>query len=405
MAAIEFPAELTRKIEETGPVDLMVGITGPVGEDLCAKSASLNGVAARTMIAYAGTGESEPLACSAQALQLIAYPLRASVNSFALWTDVADAQRYILELAAAWGARACLIIHNDLAALTPETVRALATPVLDGQCDLVMPVYSHGKYDGLITNCLLAPMSRALFGRRLRYPLSFELCASGQMAAEIVRGRSTHNENGDRLLWAANRVAMQNGQIGQAAVNVEHTIQTGDLDISAILTELAGSLFQEVETYAAQWQHVRGSQPVARFGNGVVLKQDAHPVDPRSMIESFVLGSRNLEELWRLVLPPATMLDLRRMARMDPASFRMPDALWARIVYDFALAHRMRRVSRSHVLGALTPLYLGWVASYTQEVGSATAEDADRRIEQLARAFEEQKPYFVSRWRWPERVS
>lgn len=405
MSAIEFPAELSKKIEETGPVDLMVGITGPVGEDLCAKSASLDGVAARTVIAYAGIGESAPLGCSAQALQLTAYPLRASASSFALWGDVAEAQRYILELAAAWGARACLILHNDLAALTPETVRALAAPVLDGKCELVMPLYPHGKYDGLITNCLLAPMSRALFGRRVRFPLSFELCASGRMAARIVKDASSRHENGRQLLWAANLAAMQNGQIGQAAVSVEHTIQSEGIDLSAILTELAGSLFQEAETYAANWQHVRGSQPVPRFGDVAVLKQDTHPVDPRPMIESFVLGSRNLEELWRLVLPPATMLDLRRMARMDAASFRMPDALWARIVYDFALAHRMRRVSRSHVLGALTPLYLGWVASYAQEVSGATAEDAERRIEQLARAFEEQKPYFVSRWRWPERVS
>jgi hypothetical protein len=99
------------------------------------------------------------------------------------------------------------------------------------------------------------------------------------------------------------------------------------------------------------------------------------------------------------------MLELKRLARLTPEQFRMPDALWARIVYDFALAHRMRRMSRSHVLGALTPLYLGWVASYTQEVGAATGEEAERRLESLARAYEEQKPYFVSRWRWPERVS
>ncbi len=139
--------------------------------------------------------------------------------------------------------------------------------------------------------------------------------------------------------------------------------------------------------------------------NPLVVKDDPQPVDPRPMVESFVLGLQNLEEVWRLVLPPATMLELKRLTRLDPEQFRMPDSLWARIVYDFALAHRMRRVSRTHVLGALTPLYLGWVASYTQEVGGATAQEADQRIEQLARAYEEQKPYFVSRWRWPERLS
>ncbi|MFZ0663775.1 MAG: hypothetical protein WAM66_13860 [Acidobacteriaceae bacterium] len=404
MAGIEFPAELHKKIEETGPVDLMVGVTGPAGEELCATSACLQGMAAKTVVAYAGVGQAEPVRCSSDVVQLAAYPMRATANSFALWADVAEAQRNVLALAVAWHARACLVIHNDLAALNPEAARLLAEPVLGGQSDLVMPLYPHGKYDGLITKSLLAPMSRALFGMRVQFPLSFDFCAGSHVLAKIAEsgpGRS----DGPRLLWATNAVAVQNGQIGQASVNVQHPIQTGDLDLSAILSELVGSLFEEVETYAAQWQRVRGSQPVARYGDAAVLKHDAQPVDPRPMVESFVLGSRNLEEVWRLVLPPATMLDLRRMARMDPESFRMPDALWARIVYDFALAHRMRRVSRSHVLGALTPLYLGWVASYTQEVGGATAEEADRRIEKLARTFEEQKPYLVSRWRWPERVS
>jgi hypothetical protein len=405
MAAIEFPAELHRKVEETGPVDLMVGITGPVGEELCAKSACLHGVAAKTVVAYAGIGETEPVRCSADVVQLAAYPMRASANSFALWTDVAEAQRCVLALAAAWRARACLVIHNDLAALNAEAVRLLTEPVLQGQSDLVMPLYPHGKYDGLITKSLLAPMSRALFGRRVRFPLSFDFCAGAHVLGKIAESGSAATDGGPRLLWAANAVALQNGQIGQASVNVQHAIQTGDIDLSAILTELVGSLFEEVETDAAHWQRVRGSQPVTRYGDGIILKYDAHPVDPRPMVESCVVGSRNKGEVWRLVLPPATMLELRRMARMDAASFRMPDALWARIVYDFALAHRMRRVSRTHVLGALTPLYLGWVASYTQEVGGATAEEADRRIEQLARVFEEQKPYFVSRWRWPERVS
>lgn len=406
MAGIEFPAELQQKIEETGPVDLIVGISGPAGEELCARSAaSLSGIAPKVAVAYAGSGEAEPVSCPADPVPLVAFPMRATSNSIALWGDIAASQKCILALAVEWRARACVIIQNDLAALNAETIRLFAEPALVGQSDLVMPVYPHGKYDGLITKCLLAPLSRALFGRRVRFPLAFDFCAGAKVLKTLVEDGTHHHENGSHLLWAANVVAMHGGQIGQAAVNVQHSIQTGDLDLSAILAELAGSLFQEVETHAADWQRVRGSQPVPRYGEPFVLKLDAQPVDPRPMVESFVLGSRNLDEVWRLVLPPATMLELRRMARTSPEQFRMPDALWARIVYDFALAHRMRRVSRTHVLGAFTPLYLGWVASYTQEVGGATAEEAERRIEQLARVFEEQKPYFVSRWRWPERVS
>jgi glucosylglycerate synthase len=404
MPAIEFPAELQKSIQESGPADLVIGVTGTAEMDaLRAKARKcLDGTSAKTVIAYASNAE--PVASSDEGIRFAAYPVTSSAGSLAVWTDVSAAQRNILALAAAWQARACVVIHGDLGALDAETIRRFTEPVLQKQSDLVMPVYPHGKYDALLNKGLLAPLSRALYGRRVLVPLPFDFCASASVLEKLGEDGGPR-ENEQQLLWPANSVAMNGGQIGQAAVNVQHAAQTDGLDLSAVLSEFAGSLFQEAETYAAQWQRVRGSQPVSRFGEPVASQEDAQPVDPRPMVESFVLGSQSLEEVWRLVLPPATMLELKRLARLDPEQFRMPDTLWARIVYDFALAHRMRRVSRTHVLGALTPLYLGWVASYTQEVGNATAHEADQRIEQLARAYEEQKPYFVSRWRWPERVS
>jgi hypothetical protein len=266
-----------------------------------------------------------------------------------------------------------------------------------------MPIYPEEKYDGLINKGLLAPLSRALYGRRVRAPLAFDLCAGENTLARLADEEQAIRDW--QLIWPANTAAVNGGRIGQTAVTFSHAAQTDGFDLSAVLGELAGSLFQETEAQAAFWQRVRGSQPVTRYGEPIVVNENSRRIDPRPMVESFVIGLQNLEEVWRLILPPATVLELKRLARLDAEQFRMPDDLWARIIYDFALAHRMRRVSRTHVLGALTPLYLGWVASYTQEVSNATAQEADRRIEQLARAYEEQKPYFVSRWRWPERMS
>jgi formate dehydrogenase maturation protein FdhE len=123
------------------------------------------------------------------------------------------------------------------------------------------------------------------------------------------------------------------------------------------------------------------------------------------MIETFQLGFRNLQEVWSLVLPPVTLLELKRLSRAGADKFHLPDELWARVVYDFALAHRLRTLSRSHLLGALTPLYLAWVASYALEVSNASPAEAEHRIERLARAYEEAKPYLLSRWRWPDRFN
>jgi hypothetical protein len=106
-----------------------------------------------------------------------------------------------------------------------------------------------------------------------------------------------------------------------------------------------------------------------------------------------------------VVLPPATLVELKRLTQLAPEAFRLADDLWARIVYDFALAFRLRSMSRDHVLGALTPLYRAWVASYAAEVRTAAAAAVEQRLERLGTAFETQKPYFVSRWRWPDRFN
>ena len=57
----------------------------------------------------------------------------------------------------------------------------------------------------------------------------------------------------------------------------------------------------------------------------------------------------------------------------------------------------------AHLLGALTPLYLAWVASHIR-LTSAGA-DPERHIEAVVAAFETDKPYLVSRWRWPDRFN
>ncbi len=134
---------------------------------------------------------------------------------------------------------------------------------------------------------------------------------------------------------------------------------------------------------------------------------DAAPADSwpdvTPMLEAFRLAYTNLAEIWALVLPPNTLLGLKHLSLLPPASFRMSDALWTRIVYDFILAYRLHTINRGHLLGALTPLYLAWVASHIILAGSGTPPE--QHIEELAATFESDKAYLVSRWRWPDRFN
>ena len=121
------------------------------------------------------------------------------------------------------------------------------------------------------------------------------------------------------------------------------------------------------------------------------------------MVEAFRLAYANLQEIWRLVLPPHSLLALKRFTVVDAAAFRMPDNLWARIVYDFLIAYRLRTINRGHLLGALIPLYLAWVAGQINVTASGTAPES--HIEAVAAAFEADKSYLVARWRWPDRFN
>jgi hypothetical protein len=121
------------------------------------------------------------------------------------------------------------------------------------------------------------------------------------------------------------------------------------------------------------------------------------------MLQAFRLAYTNLHEIWSLVLPPNSLLGLKRLSATDAAAFHMPESLWARIVFDFLLAYRLRTINRGHLLGALIPLYLAWVASHINV--SASGANPERHIEAVAAAFEADKTYLVSRWRWPDRFN
>jgi hypothetical protein len=121
------------------------------------------------------------------------------------------------------------------------------------------------------------------------------------------------------------------------------------------------------------------------------------------MIDAFRIGYENLKDIWSLVLPPATLLELRRMSRQPEQEFRFAGELWARIVYDFAVAHRLRLIGRDHLLRALTPLYMAWVAAFILGEKESHESQVENQIEQLCIAYELQKPYLISRWRWPDR--
>ncbi len=299
-------------------------------------------------------------------------------------------------------ATACLLLGAECQSLSPEAIRALAAEVTVSSTDLAMAYYNLGPREGLVNSAILYPVTRALFCVRPRYPLAIDLGFSPRMAERLanVAQKFVSTNQSDALLWPSVEAASANYAIAEVDIGARALPPPAATDLNTLLAQVAGSLFSEVDTKASFWQRARGTQPPHPFTLSTI---PAEGRDIAPMLDAFHLAYSNLHEIWSLVLPPNSLLGLKRLSVTPADSFHMPDSLWARIVYDFALAYRLRTINRGHLLGALTPLYLAWVASHLVLTGNGTPPE--KHIQDLASAFETDKPYLVSRWRWPDRFN
>jgi hypothetical protein len=423
MAKLELSEETKAGMEEVGEADLLLAVAVPVDAGQLRAAATqavlgmgqpaLSALALRTVVAFPGLS-AEPAAKAEMDLapaetgghlRFLPYSLASGSTTRIPWLPAAGTYQALFAMARELGVSACAVIAYDLAALHSNFLAPMMAPVLEKRCQLAMPLYALGKFDGLLNSGILAPLTRALYGRRVRFPLAPDFCLSSTMIPDFEVALQRTTAQGQSIFWPATEAAIRDCGICQVNVDTRHVPSADGVDLSTVLAQTVGPLFAEMTANAPLWQRVRGSQAVESQGAAVAPPADGAPADTTPMVETFQLGFRNLQEVWALVLPPVTLLELKRLVRPSTGRFHLPDELWVRIVYDFALAFRLRTISRSHLLGALTPLYLGWVASYALEVGNCSAADAEQRLEKLARAYEDGKPYLLSRWRWPDRFN
>jgi glucosylglycerate synthase len=307
------------------------------------------------------------------------------------------------QLAQEHSARAILILGPGSESLRPGGLQLLATSVLAGSVDLAMPHYTVPAHTGMINSAIVYPLTRALFASRVRFPLAIDLGLSPRMAQRLAGGaqRFAQPDQPESLLWPVNEAAVAGFAVDDFDVGARTLPQPAEADINSILARVTGSVFADIEQKAVYWQRARRA-PLPRRNGGETSAPNGASEVPR-MVEAFRLAYNNLLEIWSLVLPPHSLLGLKRLSQMSAEQFRMPDGLWARIVYDFLIAYRQRTMNRGHLLGALIPLYMGWVAGHMNLTNAGTS--AEMHIEAVAAAFEEDKPYVVSRWRWPDRFN
>jgi glycosyltransferase involved in cell wall biosynthesis len=316
-----------------------------------------------------------------------------------------SAFRLIFQMASMLGARGCVVIDSDLRSIAPEWIDLLLRPVLHAGFDFTAPFYHRHKYDGTITNSIIYPLTRALYGLRVRQPIGGDFGVSSRMLKRYLSRRDWQG-NAARYgidIWMSTIAIAEGYRVCQSFLGAKlHDQKDPGTDLSEMLHQVVGSVFALMQEYESVWKSTSSSRDVDLFGFRFGVGLDPVEVNTGRMLRVFHRATRELGEVWALALQPATLRELAKAsAALDGHSrngFHLDDELWVRVVMDFAVAWRERPTERSHLLRSLTSLYLARVASFVLESRDLVSDQVEERIERLCVTFEKLKPYLKASW-------
>jgi glucosylglycerate synthase len=415
---IRLPDQLRLDLRRIGHADILVGVpsfnnASTIGHVVRAVQAGLAkyfpGERSVVLNSDGGSRDGTPEVVRAAAIDdyrtiLAAHPLlpvHRIVTPYHGIPGKGSALRTVFAAASELGAKACAVVDADLRSITPEWVDLLITPELQDGYDFVGPLYHRHKYDGTITNSIVYPVTRTLYGARVRQPIGGDFGLSGRLAAHYV-SRDVWSTDVARFgidIWMTTTAITGGFRACQSFLGAKiHDVKDPGVDLSAMLVQVVSSVFSLMEDNERLWRSVGETRPVVTFGMEYAVGLEPIQVNVERMIGIFRTAAAELGAVWERVLHPETFRSVRGLASTSAPEFRFPKELWVRTIYDVAAAYHATVISRDHLLRALTPLYLGRTASFVLETADATAEDVEAIIEGLCRDFEAMKPYLVERW-------
>ncbi len=327
-----------------------------------------------------------------------------------------SAFRAIFEAAVQLGVRACAVVDSDLRSITPEWIARLLGPVVDGRATYVAPLYARHKHDGTITNSIAYPLTRALYGLRVRQPIGGEFGFSGDLARAFLEGGATARAaevvgSEPSAVWQTDvakfgidiymttTALVRRERVTQAFLGAKiHDPKDPGADLAPMFAQVVGTAFRLAVHNASAWTGVEGSRSADAAGESAAVEPEAVNASEAILRRNFLAGATEQRAVWAEILGAAQLKLVDDAAAGDALAAERWRAGWARLVYDALLACRRSPERTGAYVTSLVPLYFARVEAFIREVADADGAGAERAVEHQARAFEDEKPYLRAGW-------
>jgi hypothetical protein len=294
------------------------------------------------------------------------------------------------------------VVSPATSSTSPEWVANLLRPVFRDSFDFVAPLYSRHKFQGLLARNLLYPMTRALFGRRIRELYSDEWAFSNRLGNFCQNEDVWHEEpvRSRPEAWMGISALTSDFRCCQVYLGEKPPPPDGaGPDLVEVLRQTVGSLFWLLETNQQSWLERKGSDALPTFGPDHAVTAEPQELNRARMFEMFQTGVKELEPILESILSPQTLESIQGIATLDQHAFRFPAELWVTMLYEFAASYHHSVINRDHLVQALVPLYRGKIYSFLAEYADTSATEMEAVSENLCLEFERQKPYLMEKWK------
>jgi glycosyltransferase involved in cell wall biosynthesis len=306
----------------------------------------------------------------------------------------------IFEIAHEAEAKSVVLMDGDLLSIKPEWVETISNPIVYGRADLTVPYYIRDKNDGVITNNLVYPFTRALYGIDIRQPIAGEYALSEKLY-ELLRKHPLFPPDFGIDIFILTVAAAEGMYVKESLFSLKiHESTTRYLEPEKFLIpmfrKVTGSMFEIASYYENHWKNKTYAHFRSKF-HRECFSQKPIPVniDIENMQKSFKNEFVSSKDFMASYLPKEIMDDLENIVKKD-APF--DSELWAEVVYNYAAFYKMakRETDKYFLLDSLKTLWIGRFVSYAKETNDMDINESEKILQKQAEVFEQKFDYLRS---------
>lgn len=298
-------------------------------------------------------------------------------------------------------AKAAVVVDADLRSITPEWIRELVTPILNGY-DYATPLYSRNEYDGTITNNICYPLIYGLLGKDIRQPIGGDFAFSIDLAKYYLNQKwtKTTQQYGIDIFMTLNAI-LGGFECCQVGLGVKFH-KPSSPKLGPMFSQVVGTLFHTLMTNKDKWLGSLNMNKLPLFGKTNLERPQSLSVDYKGMKSTALYEFKINRVMLENALNPKVFERVSQMYADGKLNIGID--LWTKIVYNLLHAYDTTDYN-SQLIEAMKSLYFGRVLTFIKQTLDKDHEESEYMIKNQAKHFLKYRSLLTQKYEYKKAIA